>query len=357
MLIFVCMGAASLLFVVFAYLILTSGDENVKNLRDDLFMSQIELIKSSKIEYDLIKAKINSSEGAVGGMRREPDPRLIKRAKKLKATAANAKKNADNYKKNGVGVLDLPPLAGYRVLDLGHMDNDSAALNSLYQKCLHFMNNAQAMSHARYLLASLIGDLLLGVTVFFLGTGFGLALNMGSRSLVIGIVLFAVFALLGYVPYDEVSSTVRKRAESIEHDFPRVVSKLTLLTVSGMDVNQAWDLVAESDTGTLYAEMKRVSVDISNNVPRAVSYKNFIKRCDYSYTTKLGTHIMQSTTKGDKEIADTLRTLNAESWSEYKHSARRKGEQISTKLLIPTLLLFAGILILIIVPAISGFNL
>ncbi len=45
-----------------------------------------------------------------------------------------------------------------------------------------------------------------------------------------------------------------------------------------------------------------------------------------------------------------------ESWMEHKHNARRMGEKIQSKLLIPTLLMFGGIMILIIVPVMSGFN-
>ncbi|MBQ8509978.1 MAG: type II secretion system F family protein [Clostridia bacterium] len=356
MLMFLCMAVASLLLVVFAYLFLTSGAENERHLRNSLYNNQIDTIKTSKIEYSLIKAKLQENENAVAGMRHEPDPRLVKRAKKLQKLVAQAQKSAKSYKKNGVGILDMAPLAGYRVMDIRKIDNDNSALSGLYQKCLHFKNNDEAMSHAKYLMASLIGNLLLGAVVLFLGIGFGLALGMGTKSLIIGLVLFAVFALLGYVPYDAVNVTVRQRADSIEHDFPRVVSKLTLLTVSGMEVSQAWDLVSMSDTGTLYAEMRRVTIDMENNTSPVAAFKNFIKRCDYSYTTKLGTAMMQSTIRGNTEIVALLRGLNTESWSEYKHSARRKGEQIATKLLIPTLLLFAGILILIIVPAMSGFN-
>ena len=59
---------------------------------------------------------------------------------------------------------------------------------------------------------------------------------------------------------------------------------------------------------------------------------------------------------GNAEIARVLSELNRESWSEYKHSARRKGEMISSKLLIPTILMFVGIIIIIIVPVMGGFS-
>lgn len=135
-----------------------------------------------------------------------------------------------------------------------------------------------------------------------------------------------------------------------------MVSKLTLLTVAGMEVNQAWKLTGGSGVGVLYQEMERVLVELDNNVPPAEAYGKFITRCNNPYTTKLATAIIQNASKGNAEIVSLFRRLNSESWLEHKHSARRRGEQISSKLLVPTLLMFVGIIILVIVPVMTGFS-
>ena len=167
---------------------------------------------------------------------------------------------------------------------------------------------------------------------------------------------FAVFALIGYLPYDSVSQIVTKRQEDISRQFPQVMSKLTLLTVAGMEVSQAWKLASVSGTGTLYEEMNRVLLDFDNNVSPVEAYSRFITKCNNLYTTKLATAIIQNTSKGNSEIVSLFRQLNDESWLEHKHDARRMGEKIQSKLLLPTMLMFAGIIILIIVPVMSGFN-
>ena len=104
----------------------------------------------------------------------------------------------------------------------------------------------------------------------------------------IGIVIFVIFGLLGYIPYDSVNAVVTKRQEDIEREFPQVISKMTLLTVAGMEVSQAWRLASASGEGTLYKEMKRVLVDFDNNVSPVEAYSKFISRCSNTYTTKLG---------------------------------------------------------------------
>ena len=60
--------------------------------------------------------------------------------------------------------------------------------------------------------------------------------------------------------------------------------------------------------------------------------------------------------KGNSEIVNLFTKLNAESWSEYKHSSRRMSEKLQSKLFIPTMLMFVGILVLVILPATAGFN-
>ena len=80
-------------------------------------------------------------------------------------------------------------------------------------------------------------------------------------------------------------------------------------------------------------------------------------RCDNKYLDKLVTLISKSFSSGNANLAEDLRGLNEECWLEKKHSARRMADKVQTKLFIPTMLLFVGILVVIIIPVMSGFNL
>lgn len=182
------------------------------------------------------------------------------------------------------------------------------------------------------------------------------AAGLGTRSIIVAFLVLVVCVLIGYLPYDEVNQTVKKRSEEIERDFPQLVSQMTLLIVAGLEINKAWRISSVGGQGTLYEEMCRVNLDLDNNVPPVEAYSGFITRCNNKYATKLATAIMQNLTKGNAEIAQLFRQLNDESWSEYRHSARRMSESVQSKLFIPTMLMFAGILVLIILPIMSGFS-
>lgn len=323
-------------------------------LKNSIAADNTENIKNFRIELNLIMEKVKRMNERTA-LKREIDPRLKKRALKLqKKIKALEKRNA--AVKKGVSVLDIPAVAGYSLISLLGLDNDSEFVAATFRKCCQFKETDDAQRHTYYVIANLFGNLILGAGLSFLAISVGLGTGMGARAFVFAAVILAIIALVGYIPYSDVDYKLKQRNDSIEHDFPRVVSKLTLLTISGMEVNSAWNITASSDTTTLYNEMMRVKIDLSNNVPTAEAYTKFIKRCNNTYATKLATAIMQNATMGNAEIARVLSGLNRESWSEYKHSARRKGEMISSKLLIPTILMFVGIIIIIIVPVMGGFN-
>ena len=344
-----CMAAATAFFGVFAYLYLTAGEELSQTLIAGCMEIQQETIKETQVEMLGLAAQLQKDSQAM-------DRKKLKQGQKLKKKQDEAKKQLELLQTGKMNVLDTIPLAGYRLIQILTWDATNDYVKKLNQKCLQFKEKKEAIHYTYYLLASLMGNMILGMAGLFAGLAIGLAMNMGMRSLVIGIVIFVIFGLLGYLPYDSVNAVVTKRQEDIEREFPQVISKMTLLTVAGMKVSQAWKLASESGDGTLYKEMKRVLLDFDNNVPPTEAYSKFITRCSNTYTTKLATAIIQNISKGNAEIVALFRQLNDESWLEHKHNARRMGEKIQSKLLLPTMLMFGGIIILIIVPVMSGFN-
>ena len=345
----ICMIIASVCFIVFAFLFLTADKNIVLTMLNCCRETEVENIKKGQLELNLL----------VENMKRTKDmdnKQKIKQGKKIKKQMEESKKRLETISKGKSGVLNLIPIARYRFMQLQNWDASNDNVKKLNAKCRQFKEKKEAMNYTYYLLASLFGNLLLGVCVGFAALGIALAMNLGTRSIVVGIVGFGIFAIIGYLPYDNINVVVRQREEEIENQFPQVVSKLTLLTVAGMEVTQAWQLTSNSGTGVLYEEMKRVLIDLEHNVSVQDAYSKFITRCNNSYATKLATAIIQNFTKGNSEIVSLFKTLNSESWMEHKHNARRKGEQIQSKLLVPTLLMFLGIIVLIIVPIISGFN-
>ena len=60
--------------------------------------------------------------------------------------------------------------------------------------------------------------------------------------------------------------------------------------------------------------------------------------------------IIQNIEKGSGELSKSLKELSEESWNEEKQLTIQKGAAADSKLMIPTGIIFAGILMVIMVP-------
>lgn len=184
-------------------------------------------------------------------------------------------------------------------------------------------------------------------------------------------VIFAVFAALAYSAMamffggvlawlvmwyvDEVfNDKLEERQDQLISDLPQMLSKMTLLVNSGMMVRDAWKKIAFTCDRALYKEMQMTILEMQNGVTELEAYKNFADRCSIKEIRRFSATMTQTLQKGNSEIAQFLKSMADEMWEEKKHLAKRKGEAANSKLLIPTALIFIGILIMIMVPAFSG---
>jgi tight adherence protein C len=340
---------ATVIFLIFAYLYLSAG----KDISDIMLVccceKQEDEIGKIQIEMQMLAERVKKES--------ERDrKKTMKSAKKLKKRLKSANKLLETYQKKKIAGIDLIPTAGYRLLQLLKWDAKNTYIKNLYEKCQRYKEKKEAMNYTYYIFGNMFGYVLIGLFGCFFAIGFCLAAGIGTRGFIVGIAVLLLCFIVGYLPYDEVQGIVKRRAEEIEHDFPQLVSQMTLLIIAGIEVSRAWKLSSAGGKGALYEEMCRVNLDLDNNVAPVEAYSRFIARCNNKYTTKLATAIMQNLTKGNSEIAKVFRQLNDESWSEHRHNARRMSEVVQSKLFIPTMLMFAGILILVIVPVMSGFS-
>ena len=108
-----------------------------------------------------------------------------------------------------------------------------------------------------------------------------------------------------------------------------------------------------TDRGGVYYE------NVMNNPPLMVIPKEDsepIPEEMEKYLDKMVSVISKSYVAGNANLADNLREINAECWLDKKHNSRRMSEAVQNKLFIPTMLMFVGILVVIMIPAMAGFN-
>ncbi len=341
--------AGTLLGALFCILVMGSTKEALRSI----LLSRVigNGIKMRKTRYELERRE------KLAAKRGETETKAFRKGQKKWAKKLKAQKKEQEAVKNGKKIFSsLPMLAGYTLMRLMRVDNGNSLLKQFSRQCEQVEERSHAMVYARYLYASLLGYCALGVSVMFCLMGLLLGTGYGSTGAVAAVVAGGILALYGYFPYSDVKEYVGQRDRALEREFPEAMSKMALLSLAGMGASRAWKETAESGEGVLYQEMRRTVQELDNNIPAAKAYDGFIRRCNYSYATKLATAMLQSARKGNDEIAALFRQLNTESWMERSNSARRMGEEIKSKLLVPTIIMFFGIIILVVVPMLSQFN-
>lgn len=188
------------------------------------------------------------------------------------------------------------------------------------------------------------------VTIAFMLWSFAFILYglTGEKGIVFLLILFAF--LSAYYFGAEPKHKIEKRSEEMLADFPEVVSNLALLTNAGLVLREAWEEVANSGDRKIYQEMKRVTEDMNNGISEADALYQFGLRCVIPEIKKFSSTIIQGILKGNKELANALQEQSKEVWADKKQNVRRQGEKAASKLLIPIFIMFAGILVMIVVP-------
>ena len=171
------------------------------------------------------------------------------------------------------------------------------------------------------------------------------------------LIIVLIFSALAFYYY---GTTMRKkilsRSDEMLRDFSEVVSKLALLTNAGMILKDAWEDTAYAGDSALYKEMQKTIVDIRNGKSEIDAYNDFGVRCVIPEIKKFTSTIVQSFTKGNRELSNALQIQSKEVWSSKKQQARQQGEKAASKLLIPICIMFVGILIMILVPIFTNIG-
>ena len=177
-----------------------------------------------------------------------------------------------------------------------------------------------------------------------------------SQEIMILVILIGFGALAYYYVSTIPEETVKKRTGAILDEFADVVSKLALLVNAGMILREAWEMIAYSSEGELYDEMRLVCENINNGMSEIDAYTEFGTRCTAPEIKKFTSTIIQGVVKGNKELVEMIKMQSREMWNSKQHRVRQQGEKAASKLLIPTCIMFVGVLIMIIVPIFANLG-
>lgn len=238
---------------------------------------------------------------------------------------------------------------GYGVLEKFHYDYKSKKNRELRKKLSVLYDEKYADFYLRVVRSQQITFfLLLFVLAFIL---YGLTAEIVMLVLMIGL-----SALIAYYFGNAPERKIEQRSDELMAEFSEVVSKLALLTDAGMILREAWEEIAYSADGTIYSEMVTAVEDMNNGVSEIEAIRLFGNRCMVPEIKKFTSTLIQGLSKGNRELSMMLTKQSSEVWELKRQLVKRKGEQAQSKLLVPMILMFVGILVMIMIPIFSNLG-
>jgi len=229
--------------------------------------------------------------------------------------------------------------------------------NKVYQKILELKGSRDAefylYIHQGYRLAAAVLAAvflsLMGMIMVFQGSMDGMALTAGSA---------AAMAAVPFLMDSTLDEKIRERRLSIRMEFPEFVNKLTLLVNAGMTISRAWEKIINENRKDhiLYEEMRCALAEIRAGKPEGTAYEEFARRCHVKEVTKFVSVIVMNLRRGGAEVVPVLREQGHECWEMRKNAARELGEQAGTKILIPMMIMFLGIVLIVATPAVLSMT-
>ncbi len=147
-------------------------------------------------------------------------------------------------------------------------------------------------------------------------------------------------------------------------DYPEIVSKLTLLLGAGMNLRRAMEQIGqdylkvkdrkEHKSYQLIVEMCR---EMEHGVPEREAYEQLGERCGLLQYRTLSSLLIQHLQKGSRGMESLLEEEARKAQEIRQQQAKILGEQASTKLLLPMILMLLVVFVILLVPAWMSFSL
>ena len=202
--------------------------------------------------------------------------------------------------------------------------------------------------------ANLVWAQTLTLTHLFLTLTFlSAAILYESVAFILGAGIF-LSVLIAMYCMENMKNIIDKRTETCEMQLPEVVSAMAILVNSGMILREAWKIVAESGTGELYQLMQKANVDMNNGYSDENAIVLFGRTANSGEVKKFTSALLQSMERSATELGIFLAQQSSELWNMKRQKMLQSGEKAATKLLLPTVLIFIGILIVVMSVAFAG---
>ncbi|MCM3783593.1 type II secretion system F family protein [Neobacillus mesonae] len=171
-------------------------------------------------------------------------------------------------------------------------------------------------------------------------------------------ILLAV--IIPFAQMKDLHSKVKLREQEILLELPEFLNKVVLLVSAGETVQRAILHCTERKKDSnhpLYLELGQMVVEWNNGYSFQQAFEQFSKRCGVQEVSIFTTTVLLNFRRGGGDFVLSLRDLSRILWDKRKSLSRTSGEQASSKLVFPMVIIFLVIVVMVGAPSFMMMNL
>jgi tight adherence protein C len=254
--------------------------------------------------------------------------------------------------KNGAHfqLLFLAPISLCMLDKLRIFERFSGGVNKLQYKIIGVYGSRNGYQHTKMYAAQLCSlslILLIGTTILSI-------LADGDLNLFMFGIIFT--ALGPALMVRELDNKIEQRKREVIIELPEFLSKVVLLVNAGETVQKAIirsvEQKKEPEKSPLYKELLVAVNEIKNGDSFEKALEDFSKRCNVQEVAIFITTVLLNYRRGGSEFLLSLRDLSRTLWEKRKAVTKTLGEQASSKLVFPMVLIFVVVMLIVGAPAI-----
>jgi len=247
-------------------------------------------------------------------------------------------------------LLFMAPASLYIIDKLQLLKRLSGQLVVLQQRIAMLYSGKNIPQYTKMFMAQIISVILvslLGGSIFYFLAG------KDALLLILALILAAFIPALSIKNIDK---KVNKRKQDIIYELPEFANKVALLVNAGETIQEAMihcTTMKGEDKNPLYIELNEAISKIKNGESFHFVMEEFSKRCGVQEVSIFTTTILLNYRRGGGELALSLRELSGDLWEKRKAISKIRGEEASSKLIFPMILMFMAILLIMAFPALK----
>lgn len=237
------------------------------------------------------------------------------------------------------------------------LDRFSYSFNTRYDRCLqNKLSEVYGQEYSLFYLHVFHAQKLTVIITFIISECLVTVIN--GLNPTVSIYLMIIFGVLLFTYDSRLNKKVSGRRLEIQLRFPEFINKLALLLNAGLTMSKAWEKISNDNynKGEFYIEVTKAVAEMQSGKNESEAFSNFAKRLKSPEISRLISAIIQNTKRGGNDLVMTLRIQSVECWEMRKNAIKKLGEEASTKLLFPMVIMFLAIILIVVLPAILSMK-